>query len=47
MSIVPAVILFVFVWLIGPVCEELIYRGLLWGALERLPCTIRLLSMST
>ncbi|HYQ64715.1 CPBP family intramembrane glutamic endopeptidase [Actinophytocola sp.] len=36
MPIVPAIILFVFVWLIGPVCEELIYRGLLWGALERL-----------
>jgi membrane protease YdiL (CAAX protease family) len=36
MPIAPAIILFVFVWLIGPVCEELIYRGLLWGALERL-----------
>jgi membrane protease YdiL (CAAX protease family) len=36
MPIVPAIILFVFIWLIGPVCEELIYRGLLWGALERL-----------
>lgn len=31
-----AIGLFIFVWLIGPVCEELIYRGLLWGALERL-----------
>lgn len=36
MPVVPAVILFVFMWLVGPICEELIYRGLLWGALERL-----------
>lgn len=36
MPIGPAITLFVFVWLIGPVCEEVIYRGLLWGALERL-----------
>jgi hypothetical protein len=36
MAIAPALTMFVFVWLIGPVCEEIIYRGLLWGALERL-----------
>jgi membrane protease YdiL (CAAX protease family) len=36
MPLGPAIALFVFVWLIGPICEELIYRGLLWGALERL-----------
>jgi membrane protease YdiL (CAAX protease family) len=36
MPVAPAVAMFLFVWLIGPVCEELIYRGLLWGALERL-----------
>jgi membrane protease YdiL (CAAX protease family) len=36
MPIAPAIAMFVFVWLIGPVCEEIIYRGLLWGALERL-----------
>jgi uncharacterized protein len=36
MPIAPAIAMFVFVWLIGPICEELIYRGLLWGALERL-----------
>ncbi|HEU5475551.1 MAG TPA: CPBP family intramembrane glutamic endopeptidase [Actinophytocola sp.] len=30
-----AITMFLFVWLIGPVCEEIIYRGLLWGALER------------
>ena len=40
-SIVPTVLaaaiaMFLFVWLIGPICEEIIYRGLLWGALERL-----------
>lgn len=36
LPIVAAITLFLFVWLIGPVCEEIIYRGLLWGALERL-----------
>jgi membrane protease YdiL (CAAX protease family) len=36
MPVAPAVAMFLFVWLIGPICEELMYRGLLWGALERL-----------
>jgi len=36
MPLAPAIAMFLFVWLIGPVCEEIIYRGLLWGALERL-----------
>jgi uncharacterized protein len=36
MPIAAAVGLFLFVWLVGPICEEIIYRGLLWGALERL-----------
>jgi uncharacterized protein len=36
MPLFPALAMFLFVWLIGPVCEEIIYRGLLWGALERL-----------
>ena len=36
MPVGPAVAMFLFVWLIGPICEELMYRGLLWGALERL-----------
>lgn len=36
MPIAAAIALFLFVWLVGPVCEEIIYRGLLWGALERL-----------
>ncbi|PRY42668.1 CPBP family intramembrane glutamic endopeptidase [Umezawaea tangerina] len=30
-----AVVMFVYVCFLGPVCEELIYRGLLWGAIER------------
>jgi uncharacterized protein len=36
LPIVAAISMFLFVWLIGPICEEIIYRGLLWGALERL-----------
>lgn len=31
-----AIVLFLHVWLLAPLCEEIIYRGLLWGALERL-----------
>jgi membrane protease YdiL (CAAX protease family) len=31
-----AVIMFLYAWLVGPICEEIIFRGLLWGALERL-----------
>jgi len=36
MPLAAAIAMFLFVWLIGPICEEVIYRGLLWGALERL-----------
>lgn len=36
MSVTTAVIMFCYLWLIGPICEELIYRGLLWSAVERL-----------
>ncbi|MCG8915939.1 CPBP family intramembrane metalloprotease [Actinokineospora sp. PR83] len=36
MPVAAAVTLFVYVWLLGPLCEEIMYRGLLWGALERL-----------
>jgi membrane protease YdiL (CAAX protease family) len=36
MPLAAAIAMFLFVWLVGPVCEEIIYRGLLWGALERL-----------
>jgi membrane protease YdiL (CAAX protease family) len=31
-----AVLIFLHVWLVAPLCEELVYRGLLWGAMERL-----------
>ncbi|MBP2323761.1 membrane protease YdiL (CAAX protease family) [Kibdelosporangium banguiense] len=31
-----AIVMFLYAWLIGPMCEEIIFRGLLWGALERL-----------
>ncbi|MBP2477055.1 membrane protease YdiL (CAAX protease family) [Crossiella equi] len=31
-----ATIVFLHLWLIGPLCEEIVYRGLLWGAVERL-----------
>jgi membrane protease YdiL (CAAX protease family) len=31
-----AVLIFLHIWLVAPVCEEIIYRGLLWGAMERL-----------
>jgi membrane protease YdiL (CAAX protease family) len=30
-----AVAVFLVVWLVAPVCEEIVYRGLLWGALRR------------
>lgn len=36
MSVSAALVMFCYVWLIGPLCEEIIYRGLLWGAVERL-----------
>ncbi|MFJ1763675.1 lysostaphin resistance A-like protein [Amycolatopsis sp. NPDC088138] len=36
MSVSAAVVMFVYLWLLGPICEEVIYRGLLWGAAERL-----------
>ncbi|GAB3456151.1 type II CAAX endopeptidase family protein [Actinophytocola sediminis] len=36
MPLAAAITMFLFIWLVGPVCEEIIYRGLLWGALERL-----------
>ncbi|MBB5155517.1 CPBP family intramembrane glutamic endopeptidase [Saccharopolyspora phatthalungensis] len=31
-----AVVIFLHIWLVAPLCEELLYRGLLWGAMERL-----------
>lgn len=36
MSVSAAVAMFLYLWLLGPICEEVIYRGLLWGAVERL-----------
>ncbi|GAA3577664.1 type II CAAX endopeptidase family protein [Amycolatopsis ultiminotia] len=36
MSVSAAVVMFAYLWLVGPICEEIIYRGLLWGAVERL-----------
>lgn len=36
MSVMAALVLFLYLWLIGPICEEIIFRGLLWGAVERL-----------
>nr|WP_307849458.1 type II CAAX endopeptidase family protein [Qaidamihabitans albus] len=36
MSVSAAVTMFLYLWLLGPICEEIIYRGLLWGATERL-----------
>ena len=35
MPLTAAVVMFVYVWLVGPVCEEIIFRGLLWGAIQR------------
>lgn len=36
MSVQAAVVMFLYLWLLGPICEEIIYRGLLWSATERL-----------
>ncbi|MDA3629823.1 type II CAAX endopeptidase family protein [Saccharopolyspora oryzae] len=33
---IAAVVVFLHIWLIAPLCEELLYRGLLWGAMERM-----------
>jgi hypothetical protein len=35
MPITAAIVMFVYVWLVGPICEEIIFRGLLWGAIQR------------
>lgn len=37
MSLTAAIIMFCYLAVLGPICEEIIYRGLLWGAVERLP----------
>ena len=35
MPLTAAIVMFVYVWLVGPICEEIIFRGLLWGAIQR------------
>jgi hypothetical protein len=35
MPISAAIVMFLYVWLVGPICEEIIFRGLLWGAIQR------------
>lgn len=35
MSPLLALLVFLNVWLLAPLCEEILYRGLLWGAMER------------
>lgn len=30
-----ALLVFFAVWLVAPICEEIVYRGLLWGAMEK------------
>ena len=30
-----AIVVFLVVWLVAPLCEEVLYRGILWSALER------------
>jgi len=35
MPLTAAIVMFLYVWLIGPICEEIIFRGLLWGAIDR------------
>ena len=34
-SVPQAVSMFVYTWLIGPLCEEIIFRGVCWGAFAR------------
>jgi uncharacterized protein len=35
MPLSAAIVMFLFVWLVGPICEEIVFRGLLWGAIQR------------
>lgn len=36
LSVSSALVVFFYLWLVGPICEEIIFRGLLWSAVERL-----------
>lgn len=35
LSLTSAAVTFLYTWLVAPVCEEIIFRGLCWGAIER------------
>lgn len=35
LPVVLAVLVFLHIWLVAPLCEEIIFRGLLWGAMEK------------
>lgn len=35
LSLTSAVVMFLYTWLVAPVCEEIIFRGLCWSAIER------------
>jgi hypothetical protein len=35
MSVAAAIVMFLYIWLFGPIFEEIIFRGLLWGAIQR------------
>lgn len=35
LSVPAAVLMFGYLWLVGPIFEEIIFRGLLWGAIQR------------
>lgn len=34
LSLPAAIVMFLYTWLLGPICEEIIFRGLCWGAFE-------------
>ncbi|MBO0840338.1 MAG: CPBP family intramembrane metalloprotease [Sciscionella sp.] len=36
LSVPAAIVMFGYTWLLGPICEEIIFRGMCWGAMERL-----------
>ncbi|MDV6012814.1 type II CAAX endopeptidase family protein [Haloechinothrix sp. LS1_15] len=36
LSLYAALTVFFYLWLVGPICEEIIFRGLLWSSIERL-----------
>lgn len=34
LSLPAAIVMFLYTWLLGPICEEIVFRGLCWGAVE-------------